>query len=175
MTFNSWLADASERARRVLHLHEPRLTSRPRVVDDVEPVVLGVGVSLRGIGRERAVVARRAHGPEESRGRGGPSALDKMHIRAYDRRMELEWDDRKAAANAMKHGVDFADAVTILHDELAVTLPDEHPSEERYMTIGMDALGRVLVACWTWRDDRIRLISARRATPGERRHYEAVP
>ena len=86
--------------------------------------------------------------------------------------MEVEWDGRKAAANLRKHGVDFADAATVLHDELAVTVVDEDPHEARFITVGMDALGRVLVTVYTWRGDRARLISAREATHRERRSYE---
>lgn len=86
--------------------------------------------------------------------------------------MELEWDPRKAIANLRKHGVDFADAGTVLHDEQAITIPDESSdAEDRFITLGMDALGRVLVVVYTWRGDRPRLISARKATPRERRHY----
>ncbi len=87
--------------------------------------------------------------------------------------VEFEWDLRKATANLHKHGVDFADAGTVLHDEQAITIPDESPDEEdRFVTLGMDALGRVLVVVYTWRKDRARLISARKATPRERRQYE---
>ena len=86
--------------------------------------------------------------------------------------MELKWDPRKAIANLHKHGVDFADAGTVLHDEQAITIPDESSdAEDRFITLGMDALGRVLVVVYTWRGDRPRLISARKATPRERRHY----
>ena len=87
--------------------------------------------------------------------------------------MDLEWDARKAAANLRKHGVDFADAATVLDDEHAVTVTDDHIQEERSVTIGMDALGRLLVVVYTWRGDRIRLISARYTTSRERRQYEA--
>jgi uncharacterized DUF497 family protein len=85
--------------------------------------------------------------------------------------VEAEWDPRKAAANRRKHGVDFADAVTALHDELALTVRDEHPDEERFVTISTDALGRVLVVAYTWRGERVRLISARPATRSERKQY----
>ena len=88
--------------------------------------------------------------------------------------MELEWDERKAVVNLRKHGVDFADAATVLHDDLAITIPDEQPNEERFVTIGVDALGRVLVVVYTWREDRIRIIPARAATPRERGQYEAM-
>lgn len=86
---------------------------------------------------------------------------------------EVEWDSRKAAANLKKHGVDFADAATVLHDEQAITVRDDQADEERYVTIGMDALGNVLVVVYTWRDDRPRLISARNAKAQEREQYGA--
>jgi uncharacterized DUF497 family protein len=86
--------------------------------------------------------------------------------------VDLEWDGRKAAANRKKHGVDFADAVTALHDEMALTIKDESAAEERFITTGTDALGRVLVLVYTWRGDRLRVISARMATGQERRQYE---
>jgi uncharacterized DUF497 family protein len=89
--------------------------------------------------------------------------------------VEFEWDPPKAAINLRKHGVDFADAGTVLHDEQAITIPHEGAdAEERFVTLGMDALGRVLVVAYTWRDERPRLISARKATPRERRQYEGA-
>lgn len=86
--------------------------------------------------------------------------------------MNYEWDPAKAEANLAKHGVRFADAVFVFSDEAALTIDDPHPDEERYVTTGMDALARVLVVVWTWREEAtIRLISARRATSNERRQY----
>ena len=86
--------------------------------------------------------------------------------------MEYEWADQKAASNVMKHGVDFADAVTALEDEAAITVADECAEEERLITIGTDVLGRLIVVVYTWRgEDTIRLISARNATSHERRQY----
>jgi hypothetical protein len=87
--------------------------------------------------------------------------------------VEVEWDQRKADSNLNKHGVDFADAATILFDDLAITvLDDSLDEEERYVTLGMDALGRYLVVVYTWREEVVRLISARVATESERRRYE---
>ena len=87
--------------------------------------------------------------------------------------MEYEWDEHKAASNVVKHGIDFADAATALEDEAAITTADEFADEERLITIGMDALGRLLVVVYTWRGAAaIRLISARRATRHERQQYE---
>ncbi|WP_292829966.1 BrnT family toxin [Nostoc sp. JL33] len=76
--------------------------------------------------------------------------------------MAYQWDTDKAAANLRKHGVDFADAVTVFSDDLAITITDERFDEERFITIGIDAFGRVLVVVYTWRNDQIRLISARK-------------
>ena len=87
--------------------------------------------------------------------------------------MMTEWDPRKARLNARKHGVQFADSVAVLEDERALTMrdPSAH-EEERWVTLGLDALGRALVVVYTWRGERVRLISARKATARERRRYE---
>ena len=86
--------------------------------------------------------------------------------------MTYQWDTDKAAANLRKHGIDFADAISVFSDDLAITIPDERFDEERFITIGMDAFGRVLVVVYTWRSNEIRLISAREATRRERKQYE---
>lgn len=86
--------------------------------------------------------------------------------------MKFEWDARKAAGNLKKHGVDFTDAATVLYDDLALTIPDERQPEERYVTVGTDARGRILVVVYVWRGEAIRIVSARKATRRERRQYE---
>ncbi|BAY63240.1 hypothetical protein NIES22_33260 [Calothrix brevissima NIES-22] len=86
--------------------------------------------------------------------------------------MAYQWDRDKAAANLRKHGVDFADAVSVFSDDLAITITDERFEEERFITIGLDAFGRVLVVVYTWRNNEIRLISARKATRHEQKQYE---
>ena len=86
--------------------------------------------------------------------------------------MAYQWNREKAATNLRKHGIDFADAVSVFVDDLAITITDDRFDEERFVTIGMDAMGRVLVVVFTLRDDEIRLISARQATRTERRQYE---
>lgn len=87
--------------------------------------------------------------------------------------MPTEWDPRKAKLNARKHGVQFADAVAVLEDARALTMADpSSDQEERWITVGLDPLGRVIVVAYTWRGDNIRIISARKATPRERRLYE---
>jgi len=60
-----------------------------------------------------------------------------------------------------------------LHDDLALTVPDEHPHEDRFITVGQDAGGRLVVVVYAWRDEVVRIISARRATRRERRQYES--
>lgn len=87
--------------------------------------------------------------------------------------MVIEWDPAKAQQNERKHGVSFADAVTALEDERALTDRDvSSDDEERWVTMGIDGEGRVLVVVYTWRGENLRLISARNATRGERRVYE---
>jgi hypothetical protein len=86
--------------------------------------------------------------------------------------MNYQWDGEKARANFRKHGIDFADAVLVFSDALAITISDERFDEDRLITIGMDAFSRVLVVVYTWRGNEIRLISARKATSRERKQYE---
>lgn len=85
--------------------------------------------------------------------------------------MQYQWNPDKAISNLRKHKIDFADAISIFADDRAVTVEDFRFDEERYITIGTDVLGRILVAVYTWRDDEIRLISARKATRSERQQY----
>lgn len=86
--------------------------------------------------------------------------------------MNYQWDKAKAAANRRKHGVRFPDAVGVFGDDRAITIEDDFPEEERFVTIGADAIGRILVVVYTYRGDDIRLISARRATTIEQQYYE---
>jgi uncharacterized DUF497 family protein len=86
--------------------------------------------------------------------------------------MNYEWDPNKARSNYKKHGVRFADAVGVFEDESAITIQDEHNSEDRFITVGRDFLSRILVVVYTFRDIFIRIISARKATARERKMYE---
>ena len=86
--------------------------------------------------------------------------------------MNFQWDRNKAKSNYKKHGVRFADAVGVFEDENAITISDEHEREDRFVTIGMDFLSRILVVVYTFRDIVIRIISARKATARERKMYE---
>ncbi len=89
--------------------------------------------------------------------------------------MRFEWDRDKAVLNKQKHGIDFSDAVSVLEDPLAVTICEVDSGERRYVSMGMDALGRLLVAVYTIRGERIRLISARKADKLEQRQYNEGP
>ena len=89
------------------------------------------------------------------------------------RAVSVEWDHRKATANLRKHRIDFADVATLLHDDRALTVRDSRAGEDRFVSLGMDALGRVLVVVFAWRGSVARIISARKATARERRQYEA--
>jgi len=86
--------------------------------------------------------------------------------------MHYEWDEAKRRTNLNKHGVDFADAVGVLEDPAGLTIEDDAEGEMRCITLGCDFTGRVLYVVWTPSDDdSIRLISARKASPGEARQY----
>ncbi|MGH7842744.1 MAG: BrnT family toxin [Candidatus Binataceae bacterium] len=87
-------------------------------------------------------------------------------------KFSFEWDEHKARTNRQKHRIDFADAAAVFQDDLAVTVADDDSAEDRYVTLGMDALGRVLVVAYTVRGELIRIISPRRATSRERAQYK---
>jgi len=84
----------------------------------------------------------------------------------------FEWDPNKDRLNRRKHGVAFADTFAVFEDPVALSRDDEEHGEERYVTMGMDCFGRVLVVVYTWRDENIRIISARKANKSEVRQYE---
>ena len=89
--------------------------------------------------------------------------------------MEFEWDPEKAAANAKKHGVDFAEAMTVFSDPLEVTIsdPDHSEGEQRFLSIGLSTSQRLVVVAYTERTGRTRIINAREANSQERKHYES--
>ena len=85
--------------------------------------------------------------------------------------MRYQWDCRKAERNYRKQGVFFADAVLVLEDDFGLTIEDQRFEERRWVTLGRDLFGRLLVVVYLWRGDEIRIISARKATPKECREY----
>lgn len=89
-------------------------------------------------------------------------------------KLAFEWDEAKARENLKKHKVSFEEGKTIFNDPFLLTFPDIHTSdaEERYVNIGLSIRDRVLVLIHTERQGRIRIISCRKASARERRHYE---
>jgi len=88
--------------------------------------------------------------------------------------MEYEWDPAKAKANLRKHRVSFADASLALEDPRALTMADTDASgEQRFVSLGSDPIGRVLVTVFTPRGRRTRIVSSRKASRAERRTYES--
>lgn len=87
--------------------------------------------------------------------------------------MDVLWDPEKANSNLRKHRIRFADAEPVFFDPMALTRKDDDSEgEQRFVSIGLDALNRLLVVVYTYRGADIRLISARRATSKERKYYE---
>ncbi len=87
--------------------------------------------------------------------------------------MKVTWDPVKAETNFHKHKIMFSDAEAVLFDPMSLTLEDKSAEgEQRFVSIGTDALNRALVVVYTYRENDIRLISARRATRKERKTYE---
>ena len=93
-----------------------------------------------------------------------------MHISPI---MIVTWDPNKAEINFRKHKIRFSDAEMALYDPFSMTL-EEHvvATEQRFVTVGSDAVGRIIAVVYSYRADTIRLISARKATPAERKQYE---
>lgn len=87
---------------------------------------------------------------------------------------EFEWDEEKAKKNLKKHGVSFEEAATIFNDPRIATIfdPDHSEEEERFVSLGMSFIQRLLSVVHTEREKRTRLISARKATRTERKAYE---
>ena len=88
--------------------------------------------------------------------------------------LNFEWDEEKAKTNLKNHRVSFDEATTVFSDLVSITVPDPDHSadEQRYIDIGSSDRGRILVVVYTERGMNIRIISCRKATPTERRHYE---
>jgi hypothetical protein len=89
--------------------------------------------------------------------------------------LRFEWDDGKSISNKRKHGVSFEEAQTIFFDDSAIEYADPAHSnaEDRFLMLGRSYQLRVLVVCHCLRESEtvIRIISARKATPKERRVY----
>ena len=87
--------------------------------------------------------------------------------------MTATFDPKKDAANLKKHGVSLTEGDGVLNDSLAVTIEDQSAEgEQRFVTLGANTFGTLMVVVWTPRDEDVRIISVRKPTPKERRNYE---
>ena len=85
----------------------------------------------------------------------------------------ITWDPVKAKSNRLKHRVFFSELEPVFYDPNAISVEDvDAEGEARYITIGLDSLARLVVVVYTYRNDEIRLISARKATRAEQKVYE---
>ena len=99
-------------------------------------------------------------------------SLDTVHKCTYTLRINYEWDPNKAQSNREKHTIRFSDAIVVLEDPFAITIPDDCADEERFITVGEDAFGEIVVVVYIYRGETtIRIISARPATKREQRMY----
>jgi uncharacterized DUF497 family protein len=90
--------------------------------------------------------------------------------------LEFEWDPQKASANLAKHEVSFEEAATVFGDPLGRIVADPRHSfeEERFVLLGLSKRRRLLAVMYVERRETVRIISARRATPSERRNNETI-
>jgi uncharacterized DUF497 family protein len=86
--------------------------------------------------------------------------------------MSFTFDPAKNRINIRKHGIDLGEIEAVFYDQNAITIEDKDHAEQRFLTVGMDGFGRLLVVCYTHRGSAIRAISARKAEPLERKAYE---
>mgnify|MGYP001318969273 FL=1 len=87
--------------------------------------------------------------------------------------MSADFDPKKDAVNLKRHGVSLSEGDGVLNDPLALTVEDDSAEgEHRFVTIGMNLLGSLMVVVYTPRQDGARIISVRKADPKERRNYE---
>src|SRR3954463_11921104 len=103
-----------------------------------------------------------------------PSSFPGIIVYSCVMSLNFEWDEEKSSDNFTKHGVTFPEASTVFADSLSRTISDPlHSGEEdRFVILGESAAGQILVVVHTYREEKIRIISARKAKPRERKNYE---
>lgn len=84
----------------------------------------------------------------------------------------FEWDPEKSKTNNQKHAILFSETVTVFEDDYSLTIEDERQEEQRFITVGTDAKGRIIVIVYTFRENTARIISARKATAMEISEYK---
>lgn len=87
--------------------------------------------------------------------------------------MEFEWDEAKRRRVLRERGLDFLDAAALFDGRTVLSVPSPRGPEERWLTIG-ELDGRTIGVVWTWREDRIRIVTMRRARDEEKRQYRAA-
>ena len=99
---------------------------------------------------------------------------DRQDFNDDEGRLEFEWHPVKAASNLKKHKVSFEEASTVFRDKQRIEVPDQWHSddEQRYLGIGRSIEGRIVSIYYTFRGERVRIISARLAERWERNEYE---
>jgi uncharacterized DUF497 family protein len=92
------------------------------------------------------------------------------------KKIKFEWDEKKAQSNIRKHGISFEEAMSVFYDERAIEFFDDEHSEweERFLLLGLSRKMNLLLICHCYRESNgtIRIISARKATKNEAKHYE---
>lgn len=84
----------------------------------------------------------------------------------------IQYDEAKNAANTKKHNVSLSEAESVFYDDMALRFEDRDHAETRWIIMGRDSLGRLLIVIYTYREpDFVRVISARKASPNEQRMY----
>ncbi len=108
-------------------------------------------------------------------------AVDKTSACSYNvgiQEIRFAWDPKKARANLDKHGVAFEEARSVFYDEHAVEFYDDKHSEreDRFLILGLSSRLRLLLVCHCYREEEgvIRIISARKATAAESKHYRRM-
>jgi hypothetical protein len=90
-------------------------------------------------------------------------------------KIDFEWDDKKSKINIKKHGISFEEATTVFYDEQAIEFYDDEHSEweDRFLMLGLSNKPNLLIVCHCYREanNKIRIISARKATKNESKHY----
>jgi len=95
-------------------------------------------------------------------------------IREFIILFTFEWDEKKANENLKRHNISFDEAKTVFNDPFSITIydPDHSATEHRYIDIGLSSKGKLIVVSYVERDKNTRIISSRKATKKEQRHYE---
>ncbi len=90
-------------------------------------------------------------------------------------KIDFEWDDKKSKTNIKKHGISFEEATTVFYDEQAIEFYDDEHSEweDRFLMLGLSNRLNLLIVCHCYREsnNKIRIISARKATKNESKYY----